>query len=95
MKKKSIRAGIEALLQNTLGNIERDAKKDDVVVDTIILKKIKEVKITVMMDKSLVKKAKSLSYWQRSNLKTIMHAALDNYISEYEKQNGIINPIPD
>lgn len=53
-----------------------------------------ETRATFIINKDLLEKLKGLSYWDRVTIKQVVHTALEEYLSRYEKKNGEIKTKP-
>ncbi len=53
-----------------------------------------ETRATFIVDEGLLEKLKAVAYWERLNIKEVIHELFHSYLSAYEKQNGPIKAIP-
>ena len=52
--------------------------------------KVNETRATFIINKDLLLRVQSISYWDRISIKQVLNNALVEYISKYEKKNGNI-----
>ena len=52
--------------------------------------KTNETRATFIVNKDLLLKVQSISYWDRISIKQVINNALSDYITKYEKKNGNI-----
>lgn len=57
--------------------------------------KIGEMRVTTILDKTLMEQVRRLAYWDRRNVKTIISMALEQYVESYEKKHGKLQAIPE
>jgi hypothetical protein len=50
---------------------------------------------TFVMSEDELLRLRALSHWTRVNISAIVQKAVSNFLSEYEKKNGVIQPLPD
>jgi hypothetical protein len=53
-----------------------------------------ETRATFIVDENLLEKLKAVAYWDRLNIKEVINEVFQNYIDQYEKQNGSIKAVP-
>ena len=46
------------------------------------------------MRENLLDKVKAVAYWDRLKIKEVVNTALEEYLSRYEKKNGVVKPMP-
>lgn len=56
--------------------------------------KVNETRATFIVDENLLEKLKAVAYWERLNIKDVINDAFQSYIDGFEKQYGIIKPVP-
>lgn len=51
------------------------------------------VRATFIVEADTLEKVRALAYWERAQIKDILDEALNDYLREYEKNNGTIKPL--
>lgn len=98
---KSFKGGLDSLLGETpLPTMEKKKIGRPVTQTKVITKssqegtKEHETRATFIVNESLLDSMKAIAYWERSMIKTIIAAALEDYIAKYKKEHGgVIRPI--
>jgi hypothetical protein len=97
MSKKSFTGGLSSLL----GDEPDKPKKGRPKTSTRIVEKASqegtkegEIRATFIVREPLLDKLKAIAYWDRVMIKKVVDEALSSYIEGYEKQKGVIKPIP-
>ena len=87
MAKKDFKTGFDKLLGEPSG--------DESQASSALPKVLKEeTRATFIVDKELLIKLKSISFWERKKIKSVVNDAFEIFISTYEKKNGAVQ-IPD
>lgn len=50
----------------------------------------KETRATFIVDKDILLKLRSISFWERKKIKSVVNDAFATFISTYEKKNGTV-----
>ena len=90
MSKKDFKGGLDSLLggePNTAPNQQQ--VKRLVRVNKELENIIREIRATFIVDADLNDKLKAIAYFERVNIKDCLNEALKEYISKYEKKNGL------
>lgn len=53
-----------------------------------------DARFTFIANKKQIEKIKAIAYWDRLSIKDVLGNALNEYLTEYENNNGKIKPIP-
>lgn len=53
-----------------------------------------ETRATFILRENLLDKVKAVAYWDRLKIKEVVNTALEEYLSRYEKKNGVVKPMP-
>jgi hypothetical protein len=53
-----------------------------------------ETRATFIVKEDTLEKIKAIAYWDRQNIKDVMQTAIENYINDYEKKQGVVRPMP-
>ncbi len=87
MGKKDFKPGINGLLGESVekADIGEPAKRV----------KEKYVITTILASPKTMQKIKGIAYWDRVNMKDVMNAAFNDYISKYESTRGEIKLPPE
>ena len=98
-----LHVSINTLLTKSILSLKKQqwAKKNLLMTWIAYLKKIKKKKkestnraATFLIETTLLEAINSIAYWERIRKKDIINKALKNYINEYEKKKGSLQPIP-
>jgi hypothetical protein len=54
-----------------------------------------ETRATFIVREDLLEKVKAVAYWERMLYKEVVNTALEEYLSRYEKKNGVVKPRPE
>ncbi len=90
MSKKSFKGGIATVLGEVSPEKETESpgkRKPDAP-------KPGETRATFLIAEEQLSKIKAIAYWERLKIKEVVKEALANYIQEYERQQGEVQPIP-
>lgn len=78
MRKKNFKTSFDSLLEgHPLESNKRTPEE-------------KEVRATFIVKETYLEKLKAVAYWERKKIKNILESALDDYLSRYEKEKGVI-----
>ena len=78
MKNKNFKVGFDSLLEDG----EQKPKTDNV----------QEMRSSFILKIPVVEKIKSIAYWDRKKITTVIEEALTNYINNWEALNGEVKP---
>jgi hypothetical protein len=53
-----------------------------------------ETRATFIINEDVLEKLKAIAYWERILIKDVIHEAFKEAITNYEKRNGKIKPLP-
>ena len=87
MAKKNFKTGFDKLLGEPS---EKETKSSSTLPK--VLKE--ETRATFIVNKELLIKLKSISFWERKRIKSVVNDAFKIFIATYEKKNGTVQ-IPD
>lgn len=82
MKKKNFTTGFDSLLGSAT-ETKSNVKKEEISQN--------EIRTTITVDASLMKKIKSIAIWSQSPMKDIISKSIEQYIKKYEKEHGEIS----
>ena len=88
MSKKDFKRGLDSLMGE-------DVRPKKVVTNTSkIGTKDNETRATFIVMEEYLDKLKAIAYWERLKIKDTINLALKDYVKQYEKDKGEIQPIP-
>ena len=98
MSKKNFTGGLSSLLGDQpekpkLGRPVTQIK--EVIKSSQQGTKEKETRATFIVNENTLDRVKSVAYWDRLKIKDVLHTALEEYLSKYEKTKGSIKPLPE
>jgi hypothetical protein len=90
MAKKNFKQNV-GIMFGSNDSVKKEEKKSSAEKGT----KEGETRATFIVNKDLLEKSKALAYWERLKYKDVINRALEEYISNFEKEHGVIKPIPE
>ena len=97
MSKKSFSGGLSALLGEQPDKPKRGrpvTQTKEITKSTQQGTKEGETRATFIIKEELLEGLKAIAYWERVLIKDVLNRALTDAITNYEKKNGAIKPIP-
>lgn len=85
---KDFRGGFSALFKGKEKEDESESESEEKPSNRTALKNEDEVRATFIVKIDLLNKLKAIAYYDRALIKDVINKALDNYIKEFEDENG-------
>ena len=92
MSKKDFKGGINSLLGDQEKGSEKEQKGTKKGQKEA---RHTETRATFIVNEDSLEKLKAIAYWDRLRIKEVVNTALEDYLKEYEKQNGKVKPAPE
>ncbi|MCZ8162911.1 MAG: hypothetical protein O9275_19770 [Microcystis sp. LE19-196.1B] len=98
MSKKSFTGGLNSLLGDQPEKPKRgrpQTSTKEITKSSQEGTKENETRATFIVKEDTLDKLKAVAYWERELIKEVVNTALEEYLSRYEKKNGVVKPIPE
>ncbi len=79
-------------MQTAANDNNRSRRKRVESIATTDEEKDLEIRATFIVQAHLLEKIKGVAYWDRLQIKEVIHTALSHYIAQWEGKNGVVKP---
>ena len=86
MSKKDFTSGLDSLLGSAGTKSNKGTSKHGTAQG--------ETRATILITEASWEKVKDIAYWDRLQIKEVVAAAFDDFLSRYEQQHGKVKPRP-